>query len=69
LVSVGDKVEVEFTLPVQKSVIMSMGLVVKMFNQVAGAGAARIAEIHFKLLPSDAMEKITNYLTAAGAKA
>lgn len=69
LLSVGDTVEAEFTLPVMKEVINCTGLVVKLFNQMTGAGGMRIAEIHFKLLPDAAREKIMNYLTAAGAKA
>lgn len=66
--SVGDSVEAEFTLPVMKDVVTCTGLVVKVFNQLTGAGGLRIAEIHFKLLPDEARGKIANYLAAAGAK-
>lgn len=67
LISVGDKVDIEFMLPVVKDVIVCTGLVIKMFNQVAGAGSLRIAEIHFKLMPNESLEKIVSYLTAAKA--
>jgi hypothetical protein len=68
LLSVGDTVEGEFALPVMKDVISCTGLVVKLFNQLTGAGGLRIAEIHFKLLPDNAREKIHHYLAAVGAK-
>ena len=69
LLSVGDSVEAEFTLPVLKDVIACTGLVVKLFNQLTGAGGMRIAEIHFKLIPEASRSKIIEYLTAAGSKA
>lgn len=68
LVSVGDNVEAEFTLPVMKDVIMCTGLIIKIFNQLTGAGGLRIAEMHYKLIPDPARGKIAHYLAAAGVK-
>lgn len=69
LLSVGDTIEAEFVLPVMKDAIHCTGLVVKLFNQLTGAGGLRIAEIHFKIIPDAARGKISDYLAAAGAKA
>lgn len=68
LISVGDTVEAEFILPVMKDAVMCTGLVVKLFNQLTGAGGLRIAEIHFKIIPDAARGKISDYLAAAGAR-
>ncbi len=68
LISVGDTVEVEFMLPVMKDVIICTGLVVKLFNQLTGAGGLRIAEIHFKIIPDAGRGKISDYLAAAGGR-
>ncbi len=69
MISVGDTVEAEFTLPVMKDAINCTGIVVKLFNQLSGAGGLRIAEIHFKIIPDAARGKISDYLGAVGAKA
>lgn len=69
LISVGDTVEAEFMLPVMKDIVTCTGLVVKLFNQLTGAGGLRIAEIHFKVIPDAARGKIYDYLAAAGTKA
>jgi hypothetical protein len=68
MLSVGDTVEAEFTLPVIKEVIHCTGLIVKLINQMTGAGGLRIAEMHFKLIPDLARERVMNYLAAAGAQ-
>ena len=69
IVGVGDRPEVEFTLPVVKTVIQCTGIVVKILNQATGVGGSmRITEVHFKLISQDALEKIVNYLTAANSK-
>lgn len=64
LLGVGDKVDMEFTFPVQKQVVICSGVAIKFYNQV-GAGI-RIAEIHFKGLTDANRERISNYLTAVG---
>lgn len=67
LLSVGDKPEMEFTLPVLKYAITCSGTVIKFYNQMV-PGGMRIAEIHFRGVVEGLNEKISNYLTAAGVK-
>jgi hypothetical protein len=65
MIAVGDKPDIEFTLPVVKDVIMCQGLVVKFLQQV---NRPRLTEIHFKNLPEELRAKVLHYLTAAGVK-
>lgn len=66
LFTAGEKVDIQFELPVIHFKVASQGVVIKFMNAYNGV---RLAEIHFKNLNEGHRAQILNYLTAAKVKA
>jgi hypothetical protein len=72
----GEKVEVSFQLPVLAEVIQFSGVIVKVYNQMAGAtiseGATSVSmqrlEIHFRVIDSTSRNHITRFLDQIGQR-
>jgi hypothetical protein len=70
-VRVGEKVDVQFKLPVLHHEISTTGLIIKIYNQLTGgigaSGAKNIVvtEVHFKAMSETSKAHITEFLKAA----
>ena len=66
VVTVGDKFDFTFELPVMHKVITGEGVVVKVYNQFSGGtGSLVTAEIHYRTLSTKHREQISVFMRAA----
>lgn len=70
----GDKVDVQFQLPVLQRKVSFSGVIIKVYNQVAGAslpegekqGTVQRLEVHFRTIAPESQTNIASFLEKIG---